>query len=73
MSWEPDQVLGPPRQTSGPPYRDLRHLPLFDEAELDNYFCVAEERGTVWKECLPLRGKIAEDDGMVGWGGEEKN
>lgn len=30
---------------------------------------MAEERGTVWKECLPLREKIAEDDRVVGWGG----
>lgn len=34
-------------QTSGPPNHDLQYPPLFDEAELDNYFCVDEEGGTV--------------------------
>lgn len=38
MSWELHHVLGPPLQTSGPPHYDLQYLPLFDEAELDNYF-----------------------------------
>ena len=38
MSWELHHVLGPPQQTSGPPHHDLQYLPLFDEAELDNYF-----------------------------------
>lgn len=62
MSWELDQVLGPPLQTSGPPHHDLQYLPLFDEAEPDNYFCVVEEGGTVWKECLALRERIVDDD-----------
>lgn len=63
MSWELHQVLGPPRQTSGLPCPDLQYLPLFDEAGLDNYFCVVKEGGTVWTECLAQREGIAEDDG----------
>lgn len=62
MSWELDQVLGPPLQTSGPPHDDLQYLPLFDEAELDNYFAWLKKGGIVWKECLILRKRMVEDD-----------
>lgn len=62
MSWEHHQGSGPPRQTSGLPRPDLQYLPLFDEAGLDNYFCVVKEGGTVWTECLTQREGIVEDD-----------
>lgn len=63
MSWELHQVLRPPRQTSGLPCPDLQYLPLFDEAGLDNYFCVVKEGGTEWTECLTQREGIVEDNG----------
>lgn len=56
MSWEPDQVLGPPRQTSGPPHHDLRYLPLFDEAELDNYFAWLKN-GAQFEKSVSLLGE----------------
>lgn len=53
MSWELHLVLRPPFQTSGPPRRDLLSLPLFDEAELDNYF-VWMEKGAQCEKSVSL-------------------
>lgn len=56
MSWELQRVLRPPWQTSGPPQPDLQYPPLFDEAELDNYFA-RMKKGAQCEKSVLLWGK----------------